>query len=58
MKCGVEVNKDKFKACDMKVSNKFKNSKLSADGSISREDWKELVDNDEASVEEFEKVFC
>ena len=32
----------------MKVSDKFKNIKLSADGSISPEYWKELLDNDEA----------
>ena len=53
----LEVNKDKFKAFDMKVSDKFKNRKLSADVSISPDDWKELVDNDEAFAKEFEKVF-
>ena len=53
----LEVNKDKFKAFDMKVSDKFKNRKLSVDGSISPDDWKELVDNDEAFAKEFEKVF-
>ena len=54
---GLEVNKDKFKSFDMKVSDKFKNRRLSADGSISPEDWKELVDNDEAFAEEFENAF-
>ena len=41
----------------MKVLDKFNNKKLSADGSIIPEYWKELVDNDEASAEEFETFF-
>ena len=54
---GLEVNKDKFKAFGMKVSKKFKNRKFSADRSISQEDWKELVDNDEAFTKRFENIF-
>ena len=54
---GLEANKDRFKALDMKVLEKSNNRKLSDDGSINPEDWKELVDNDEAFVQEFEKVF-
>ena len=57
VKRGLEVNKDRFKSFDMKVSDKFKNSKFSADGYISPEKWKELVDNDEAIAEEFQNVF-
>ena len=34
----------------MKVLEKSNNRKLSDDGSINPEDWKELVDNDEAFV--------
>ena len=41
----------------MKVSEKFKNKKFSADVSISPEDWKESVDNDEAFVNGFLKFF-
>ena len=54
---GLEVNKDKLKAFYMKVSDKFKNRKISANRSIIPEDWDELVDTDEALVNEFEKVF-
>ena len=55
--CGLEINKDKLKEFDMKVSDNFRNSRSSADRSISPEEWKELVDNDEAFTEYFEKVF-
>ena len=45
---GLKVNKGKFKEFDMKVSEKFKNRKISVDGSINPKEWKELVDNDKA----------
>ena len=35
IKRGLEVNKDRLKAFDMKVLEKFKNRNLSANGSIS-----------------------
>ena len=53
----LEVNKDKSKIFYMKVSDKFKNRKLWADGYLRPEDWKELAGNDEAFAKEFEKVF-
>ena len=44
-KRGLEVKNDTFKSFDMKVLDKLNNGKLSAERSISPEDWKYLVDN-------------
>ena len=45
---GFEVNKDILKSFYAEVSEKFKNRKISVDGSINPKEWKELVDNDKA----------